>query len=197
MLPPELPELEAGDEGMWGCAFYWLWPVACSAAHRHLSNLAAAETEDVAIGAIREAAEMVHAGRVGSFEELKALTGVIAARRALDLVRRLRAMRRAQEVTESMEGHEDLAIESKAPWEETDALDLARLLTDLMARLTEKQRRLLKLYYLDGKTQPELATELSIPLGTIGVTLSRALDALRQELRRHPRLMKELLEALR
>ena len=139
----------------------------------------------------------MQAGKVESFEDLKALTGVISSRRALDLVRRMRAERRAAGVTEPVEGREDLASAEPGPLERVDANELARLLTALAARLPGRQRQLLQAYYVKGLKQAELADAFGMPLGTIGVTLSRALESLREELRKQPQLMKELLEALR
>jgi RNA polymerase sigma-70 factor (ECF subfamily) len=134
---------------------------------------------------------------VESFEDLKALTGVIASRRALDLVRRMQAERRAAGVTETIEGQEELASPEAGPVERVDANELARSLTVLAAKLPGRQRQLLQAYYVEGLKQAELAEAFGMPMGTVGVTLSRALESLREELRKHPRLMKELLEALR
>lgn len=197
MLKPDIRNLRTGDRFMWDCAFHWLWPVAWSAAQRRLATFAPAEVEDVAVVAIREAAEQVQAGKVDSFDELKALTGVIASRRALDHIRRMQAERRASGATETIEGHEDLASSAPGPLEQVNSMDLARLLMNLTETLPEHQQQLLRLYYIDGLKQADLAEKLGKPMGTVGVTLSRALESLRAELRKHPQLMKEFLEALR
>ena len=197
MLRPDIRNLQAGDRFMWDAAFHWLWPIAWTAAQRRLATFAPGEIEDVAVEAIREAAERVQAGKVGSFEELQALTGIIARRRAVDHIRRMQAERRAAGATESIEGHEDLASGAPDPLEQVSSRDLAGLLMNLTESLTQKQQQLLRLYYVDGLKQAELAEKLDLPLGTVGVTLSRALESLRVELRKHPTLMKELLQALR
>lgn len=197
MLKPEIRNLQTGDRFMWDCAFHWLWPIAWSAAQRRLATLAPAEVEDVAVDAIREAAELVQAGKVDSFDELKALTGIIGSRRALDHIRRMQAERRAVGATEPIEGHKDLTSSAPGPVEQVDARDLAKLLMRLVMQIPKRQRELLKAYYLDGHKQAELAEMFDLPMGTVGVTLSRALESLREELRKQPHLMKELLEALR
>ena len=197
MLKPDIRTLEANDPQMWDIAFLWLWPVAWSAAHRRLATFAAAEVDDVAIGAIGEAAVKVLAGKVGSFDELKALTGVIAHRRALDHVRRMQAERRAVGVTETIEGRKEQIPDTRAPLEEVNEHDLAKLLMDLAAKLPEGQQQLLRACYLDGLKQAELAAKFNMPIGTVGVTLSRALKSLREELQKYPQLMKELREARR
>jgi RNA polymerase sigma factor (sigma-70 family) len=194
---PDIRNLQAGEPGVWLFAFQWLWPVACTAANRRLATFAPGEVEDVAVGAIREAAGQVQAGKVESFDDLKALTGVIAARRALDLVRRMQAARRSSGMTETTEGREELASAEPGPLERVDANELARLLTALAAKLPDRQRQLLQAYYVEGLKQSELATVFGMPMGTVGVTLSRALESMREELRKNPQLMKELQEAIR
>ena len=197
VLKPDIRSLQAGDSPMWEVAFHWLWPVACVAAHRRLGNLYAHDVEDVAISAIGEAAEAVQAGKVASFEQLKALAGVIANRRALDHIRHMQAERRATGSTETLEGRENLASSAPTPLEELDACDLARLLVELARKLPGNQRRLLLACYFEGLKQTELAERFEIPIGTVGVTLSRALESLREELRNHPQWMKEFRERLR
>lgn len=183
--------LLARDRFMWDCAFHWLWPIAWSAAKRRLTSFAPGEIEDVAVEAIGEAAEKVQSGEVDSFEELRALTGIIARRRALDHIRRMQAERRAADATESIEGHEELTSAAPDPLEQVNSKQLARLLMSLAATLPEQQQQLLRLYYGDGLKQAELADKLGKPMGTVGVTLYRALESLRVELRKHPQLMKE------
>ena len=197
MLKPDIRSLQTGDRFSWECAFYWLWPVAWSAAQRRLVTFAPAEVEDVAIGAVSEAAEEVQAGNVRSFEELKALTAVIANRRALDYVRRMQAERRATDITETLEGREEPRSLVFNPLNEVNVKEVAELLVELAEKLPERHRELLKAYYLGGLKQAELAENFGMPIGTVGVTLSRALESLREELQKHPRLMKELKEAMR
>lgn len=197
MLKPDIRSLQTGDRFSWECAFYWLWPVAWSAAQRRLVTFAPAEVEDVAIGAVSEAAEEVQAGNVRSFEELKALTAVIANRRALDYVRRMQAERRATDITETLEGREEPRSLVFNPLNEVNVKEVAELLVELAEKLPERHRELLKAYYLGGLKQAELAEKFGMPIGTVGVTLSRALESLREELQKHPRLMKELKEAMR
>ncbi len=100
-------------------------------------------------------------------------------------------------MTETTEGREELASAEPGPLERVDANELARLLTALAAKLPDRQRQLLQAYYVEGLKQSELATAFGMPMGTVGVTLSRALESMREELRKNPQLMKELQEAIR
>ena len=49
----------------------------------------------------------------------------------------------------------------------------------LLSRLPSKERRVVALYYLEGRSYEEIATELNIPVNTIGPVLSRARKKLR------------------
>jgi RNA polymerase sigma factor (sigma-70 family) len=195
MLKPDIRGLQADDQFMWEAAYFWLWPVARSAARRKLGPSCEADVEDVASAAIVEAAEQV--GDVSSFEELKALTGIIARRRAVDHIRRMQAERRGGGRIESLAGREEEQAEERDPLAEVDSVELARVVARLLSRLSPKQRDLLRAYHQEGLTQAEIAERFGIPPGTVAVTLSRGLRALRTELERHPRLLKELKERLR
>jgi RNA polymerase sigma factor (sigma-70 family) len=58
------------------------------------------------------------------------------------------------------------------------------ILDEELNGLPEKQRALLVLYYLEGKSQQQVARELRIPAGSIGRHLSRARNLLRSRLAR-------------
>jgi RNA polymerase sigma-70 factor (ECF subfamily) len=49
----------------------------------------------------------------------------------------------------------------------------------LLARLPSKERRVVAMYYLEGRSYEEISTELNIPVNTIGPILSRARKKLR------------------
>ena len=196
VLIPDIRSLQAGK--MWDFAFELLWPIAYSAAFRRLEKIAPNDVKDIAVTAIREAATEVEDGKVESFEHLKGLVAEIARRRALDLIRRLRAGRRATGVTESVEGQEEiLPTPDPGPRELANANDVAKLLTALMAKLSRERYELLRAYYFRGMKQREVSESSGKAPGTVAVELSRALKLLRKELEKYPELMKELLEELR
>ena len=147
--------------------------------------------------AITEVARMVKAGKVDTVEELKALTAVIANRRALDHIRRTQSGIPTAHATEPVEELGDRPSTTLGPLETVEAQELSQLLVDLGASIPEHQWKLLRAYYGGGKTQAELAKDFGMPLGTVGVTLSRALQALRGALQKSPQLKKELSEGLR
>jgi RNA polymerase sigma-70 factor (ECF subfamily) len=49
----------------------------------------------------------------------------------------------------------------------------------LLSRLPSKERRVVAMYYLEGRSYEEISTELNIPVNTIGPILSRARKKLR------------------
>ncbi|OWK38054.1 RNA polymerase sigma-70 factor [Fimbriiglobus ruber] len=50
----------------------------------------------------------------------------------------------------------------------------------LLRRLSGKDREVVRLFYLEGRTYEEISTELNIPVNTIGALLSRARKKLRE-----------------
>lgn len=61
-------------------------------------------------------------------------------------------------------------------------LDLVRALRAGMSRLSERQRAILDLAYVEGLTHTEMAVRLERPLGTIKTWVRAALQALRAEM---------------
>jgi RNA polymerase sigma-70 factor (ECF subfamily) len=51
----------------------------------------------------------------------------------------------------------------------------------LLGRLPSKEREVVRLHYIEGRTYEEISTELNIPVNTIGPILSRARKKLRKE----------------
>jgi RNA polymerase sigma factor (sigma-70 family) len=195
-----MEKLQAGDSPAWDVAFHSLWPVAYQIVRFRLQNSFPADMEDVAIVAIGEAAKEVRDCNVATFEELVTLTRIIADRRARDLIRRRNAERRRAGATESLEGHAELPSTEPGPLDQVAACDLAVLLSKVAELLSPDERQLLLAYYHEGLKQTELAQRFGLPLGTVGVKLSRALERLRNALSKNPTLLyylKEILKDLR
>jgi RNA polymerase sigma-70 factor (ECF subfamily) len=56
----------------------------------------------------------------------------------------------------------------------------------LLAKLPSRDREVVRLYYLEGRTYEEICTELNIPINSIGPILSRARKRLRQDVKNPP-----------
>ena len=57
----------------------------------------------------------------------------------------------------------------------------------LLRKLPSREREVVRLYYLEGRTYEEISTELHIPVNSIGPILSRSRQKLRQAVRNPPR----------
>jgi RNA polymerase sigma-70 factor, ECF subfamily len=60
----------------------------------------------------------------------------------------------------------------------------------LLSRLPSREREVVRLHYIEGRTYEEIATELDIPVNSIGPILSRARKKLRQDTRGAPPVVK-------
>jgi RNA polymerase sigma-70 factor (ECF subfamily) len=60
----------------------------------------------------------------------------------------------------------------------------------LLSRLPGREREVVRLHYIEGRTYEEIATELNIPVNSIGPILSRARKKLRQDARGTPPTVK-------
>jgi RNA polymerase sigma-70 factor (ECF subfamily) len=56
----------------------------------------------------------------------------------------------------------------------------------LLGKLPSRDREVVRLYYLEGRTYEEICTELNLPLNSIGPILSRARKRLRKDVKSPP-----------
>lgn len=56
----------------------------------------------------------------------------------------------------------------------------------LLAKLPGRERKVVRLFYLEGRSYEEIATELNMPVNTIGPVLSRARQKLRKDVKGAP-----------
>ncbi len=97
----------------------------------------------------------------------------ITRRKCIDHVRARE--RQASDALDShnVEGRNDPAVETAA-----DRLAMERA----MAQLTPRQRQVLDLYYVQGRSYQEVAAAMGIAIGTVGAMKAAALDKLRSTL---------------
>jgi RNA polymerase sigma-70 factor (ECF subfamily) len=60
----------------------------------------------------------------------------------------------------------------------------------LLRKLPSREREVVRLYYLEGRSYEEISTELNIPVNSIGPVLSRARKKLRQDVKNPPPVYK-------
>ena len=141
------------------------------------------EQEDVAIEAVVEVIDYVQ--KVNSFEECKRLVVTISKNRLLDRFRSKATVKHGAGQVESLEQQEGIeAVDAAQP--RPDALVLlgenAMILKRALLAVPEQYRRVVEEFYLKGLTQQEIADQLGLKLGSIGVYLDRGLKALKQNL---------------
>ena len=69
-----------------------------------------------------------------------------------------------------------------------DSEDPRRIAPELPSR----ERRVVRLYYLEGRSYEEISTELNVPVNSIGPVLSRARKKLRQGVKGAPPVQRDI-----
>jgi RNA polymerase sigma-70 factor, ECF subfamily len=62
----------------------------------------------------------------------------------------------------------------------------------ILGKLPRKEREVVRLYYLEGRSYEEISTELGIPVNSIGPILSRARKKLRKDVKSPPPIQREI-----
>jgi RNA polymerase sigma-70 factor (ECF subfamily) len=87
----------------------------------------------------------------------------------------------AREVQPRRDGQmEQVETEAEGPPQAGVGLETLEEVAKLLKKLPARERQVVRLYYLEGRTYEEIATELSVPINSIGPILSRARKKLRQ-----------------
>jgi RNA polymerase sigma-70 factor (ECF subfamily) len=149
------------------------------------SPLSHPDVEDGTHETFRRAIEGRERLRVG--EPLRPWVIGIARHVALDVVRQRRRQReRTADLPPTSESTPDLTDrlpDSKpSPFERVAEAESATAVRSALARLPDGARRALELFHLEGKTYPEIATILDVPLGTVATWISRGRKAIAETL---------------
>jgi RNA polymerase sigma factor (sigma-70 family) len=194
--------LQRGDDPAWEEAFRRLYPSAFAAARHPLASLTPAEAEDVAIEALTLLLPKV--GKVAQFDELRLLVITIASRKAISEKRRQLADKRGGGDLTSLDAMQDDEAIRFEPAEQltgnlsgSDLRELSRLLDAALSGLDQRQAELLRDFLVHHLSYKELAEKYRMPIGSVGVILSRSLDKVRAHLQTMPTLLKELSGYLR
>src|SRR5437660_1589393 len=62
----------------------------------------------------------------------------------------------------------------------------------LLSKLPSKDRQVVRLYYLEGRSYEEISIDLNIPVNSIGPILSRARKRLRKDVKSPPPIQREI-----
>lgn len=101
---------------------------------------------------------------------------VIARRICVQELARRAAMRDTQP---KADGHRVPEAEVEEPPRAQVGLESLEEVQRLLARLPSRERKVVGLYYLEGRSYEEISTQLNIPVNSIGPILSRARKKLR------------------
>ena len=172
----------AGKPGSWNDFvdrfLSMIYHVVHSTAHLRSARLSPEDVEDIA-------AEVLLQIVAGDFKVLKQFQGnaslatyltVIARRTAVHEINRRQAVR--EEIrTGAVSADDDLADDSVAAQRSVESLDEVER---LLRKLSGRDREVVRLFYLEGRTYEEISTDLDIPVNTLGAMLSRARAKLRE-----------------
>jgi RNA polymerase sigma-70 factor (ECF subfamily) len=61
----------------------------------------------------------------------------------------------------------------------------------LLGKLPAREREVVRLYYLEGRTYEEISTEMHVPVNSIGPILTRARKKLRKDVKSPPRVVRD------
>jgi RNA polymerase sigma factor (sigma-70 family) len=197
-----LSALQRGEDQAWDEAFRRLYPAAFAAARHPLASLTPAEAEDIAIEALTLLLPKVKS--VAEFDELRLLVITIASRKAISEKRRQLADKRGGGDLTSLDALQDDENIRFEPAEKIlshltapDLRELGQLLDAALSTLELRQADLIRDFLIHHLPYKELSEKYKMPVGSIGVSLSRGLDKVRAHLQAMPRLSKELAAYLR
>lgn len=71
----------------------------------------------------------------------------------------------------------------EAPLDRLLTNERARVVKEALDALPDRERRVLSMFFIDGRTYPEIAAELGLPIGTVATVLARTREKLRDRLR--------------
>jgi RNA polymerase sigma factor (sigma-70 family) len=193
-----LQQLKKGDEFAWNEAFGKLYPIAFHAAKHPSASLSPSECEDAAVETLSDLVHQIQS--IPDFDQLKALTAAIAYRKSISMSRKKYAAKRGGNQTQSLdELFESLELADGAlnDLSDMELAELSQLLSSILASLEEPGKSILKEFLVEGAKYRDLSEKYRVPMGTVGVLISRSLKKIQQQLNQSPKLVKELRQFLR
>ena len=193
--PEFVEQLKLHQPLAWRQAFTALYPVAWHGTGHARWSLSNEDREEVASEALAEIAQQIPT--LTTWSEVSALTFVIARRRAVSKLRAVLAVKRGAHATVSFDEIGDILASTEALQAAGTLHDLADSLAQLVAGLGEPTSGMVRAFLHEGASYQEIADRFGKPIGTVGTVIFRAVNSLKGEIRRSPKLMKELQLYLR
>ena len=167
-----------------------IYHVVHHTAHLRSAPLRPEDTEDLA----GEVLLQIVAGDYKSLRDFRGHSSlasyltVIARRIAVQEFARRQA---AREVQPRIDGVPP-AGEAEQPPRAELGLESLEEVQKLLNKLPSRERRVVRLYYLEGRSYEEISTELNVPVNSIGPVLSRARKKLRQGVKGAPPVQRDI-----
>jgi RNA polymerase sigma-70 factor (ECF subfamily) len=158
-----------------------IYHVISHTAHLRSTPLRPEDTEDLAAEILLQIVSNDYAV-LRQFKGNSSLATYLAVIARRICVHELTRRNAAQEV--QREGRS--AAEPEEPPKAAIGLESLEEVEKILGKLPSRDREVVRLYYLEGRTYEEISTELNIPVNTIGPILSRARKKLRQGVKSPP-----------
>jgi RNA polymerase sigma-70 factor (ECF subfamily) len=153
------------------------------AAHLRSMPLRAEDTEDLAAQILLKIVEK-------DYNVLRQFRGVSSLATYLTVIaRRICVQEMAEriatrEVQPKVDGHRQ--PEPEEPPAAAVGLETLEEVAKLLRKLPSRERQVVRLHYLEGRTYEEISTALNLPINSIGPILSRARKKMRQDVKNPP-----------
>lgn len=195
--PAFIAQLKENQPPAWREAFAVLYPIAWQGAGHARWRLSDDDREEVAMEALAEVSRQISA--LKTWREVSALTFVIARRRSISRLRTHLAQKRGSHTnaTVSLEEIGDILQATEGMQAAGGLHELAETVAGLIQGLGEPGATMVREFLQEGKSYQEIAELHGKPIGTVGTVIYRAIQQLRREVSRTPKLMKELQLYLR
>jgi RNA polymerase sigma-70 factor (ECF subfamily) len=156
-------------------------------AHLRSAPLRPEDTEDLAAEVLLQIVARDYAvlRQFRGHSSLATYLTVIARRTCVNELARRAAAREVQPKTDGR------PAEVEEPPKAEVGLEKLEEVQRLLAKLPSRERQVVRLHYLEGRSYEEIATELNIPINSIGPILSRARKKLREDVKSPPPVHRE------
>ncbi len=158
-------------------------------AHLRSMPLRPEDTEDLAAEVMLQIVSNDYAAlrQFRGHSSLATYLTVIARRVCVqELARRAVAREIQPKVDGARANHEEAEEAPRA----ASGLEMLEEVGKLLEKLPARERKVVRLFYIEGRSYEEIATELNIPVNSIGPILSRAKKKMRQDVKSPPPLVR-------
>ncbi len=158
-------------------------------AHQRSLPLRPEDTEDLAAEILLQIVEKDYAV-LRQFQGKASLSTYLAVIARRICVQEMSRRQAAKEVQPTGNGGKPPEPEPEQPPKAQLGLENLEEVQKLLRKLPAKEREVVRLYYLEGRSYEEISTELNVPVNSIGPVLSRARKKLRQDVKSPPPIVR-------